>query len=260
MADMKIERDAVVRTADGTLGKVHHVIVDPMTKEVTDLVVGDNGENRGEIIVPMSAVTSVDSDQIVLRGNHAAFGAGSRFDRSHYHPVDADDARDESQHTARRGGAPLIDAGHDEVEIAGAGRGVIEGRGGTSVGQAYRLQLREEHLLARKERVQAGQVTIGKQVTERTERMSVPVSEERVVIARRPGDGRAASGEICEGEFIDVPVMKERVRVEKETVVNEEIGVRKETVQRTQQVQGTVRKEELDMRDRGGLVREGDRR
>jgi uncharacterized protein (TIGR02271 family) len=116
--------------------------------------------------------------------------------------------------------------------------------------QAGRLQLMEEHLQANKERYQSGAVKLGKRVTEHTETMEVPVTEERVVIERHPVSGEApARGEIGADQTIEVPVMREKVNVEKQSVVREEVGVRKEAVQRQQSVQGTVRREELEVKD-----------
>jgi uncharacterized protein (TIGR02271 family) len=122
------------------------------------------------------------------------------------------------------------------------------------------LELREERLRVDKEREQAGEVRLGKQVVEETQSVEVPLREERVVIERHAGSGEAVGGEIGDtGEEIEVPVMKERAEVEKETVVAEEVGVRKEAVERTEQVQATLRREELEVEgddvttDRGNL-------
>jgi uncharacterized protein (TIGR02271 family) len=119
------------------------------------------------------------------------------------------------------------------------------------------LRLREERLRVGKEREQAGEVRLGKQVVERTETAEVPLREERVVIERRavnkPADGDVDLRE----KTIEVPVERERAVVEKEAVVTEEVGVRKEAVERTQQVQGTVRKEELVVEGEGDVVEGG---
>lgn len=120
------------------------------------------------------------------------------------------------------------------------------------------LQLREERLRVGKETEQAGEVRLGKQVTERTETVEVPLREERVVIERHPVNERVAGGEISDtDETIEVPVERERAVAEKEAVVTEEVGVRKEAVERTQQVQGTVRKEELVVDGEGDVVQGG---
>jgi len=117
------------------------------------------------------------------------------------------------------------------------------------------LELREERLRVDKEREQAGEVRLGKRVVEETESVDVPLREERVVIERHAGSGQAVGGEIRDaGEEIEVPVMKERAEVEKETVVAEEVGVRKETVERTEQVQETLRREELEVEGEGNVT------
>ncbi len=264
MADMNIQRDAHVITGEGELGRVKHVIVDHQTKEVTDLVIGEEGR---EVIIPMSAVANVEGDRVMLRGNRSQYVSGGRFDMSHYHPIDEQTVRHDTERTAERGGAPLVNADKNEVEIAGRQQGQSgtrrEETGGvrheTSAGERpYRLQLHEEQLRANTVREQAGEVQVGKKVVEHQETLQVPVTEERVVIERTAATGQTpARGGIGQGEkTIDVPVMKERVNVEKEAVVTEEVNVRKEAVQHTEQVQGTVRKEELDVRDQGGVVRD----
>jgi stress response protein YsnF len=53
--------------------------------------------------------------------------------------------------------------------------------------------------------------------------------------------------------------MKEHVNVEKETVVAEEVGVHTEAVERTERVQETVRREQLEVEDSEGLATESGR-
>ncbi len=259
MADMNIQRDAHVMTAEGELGRVKHVIVDHQTKEVTDIVTEVDGN---EAIIPMSAVASVEGDRVTLRGNRSQYASSGRFDKDRYHGVDENTVRTETERTSEHGGAPLVNADKNEVEVAGRQRAETGGvRRETTEERPYRLQLMEEKLQATKTREQAGEVHVGKKVVEHQETMSVPVTEERVVIERTAATGQtAARGEIgARGseQTIDVPVMKERVNVQKETVVTEEVNVRKESTQHNEQVQGTVRKEELDVKDGQHLVNEG---
>jgi len=118
-----------------------------------------------------------------------------------------------------------------------------------------RLQLMEEQLRANKERFQAGQVRLGKRIVEQQQTLQVPVTEERVVIERHPVTGETpARGEIGREQTVEVPVTREKVTAEKQPFVREEVGVRKEAVQHTEQVQGTVRREELDVKDGQELV------
>ena len=47
---MNIQREARVEATDGEVGRVKHVVVDPQTKEVTDIVVGQGGD---EWLIPL---------------------------------------------------------------------------------------------------------------------------------------------------------------------------------------------------------------
>lgn len=119
------------------------------------------------------------------------------------------------------------------------------------------IELREEELRTSKERVQAGEVRVRKDVVTEERTIDVPVTREEAVIERRPVSGRPATGgDLEEGEEIRIPLTEEQVRVEKTPVVKEEISVGKRKVQDTERVRGTVRREEArveesdDVRDR----------
>lgn len=142
--------------------------------------------------------------------------------------------------------------GHAHTETAHAGHQAQDQR---------TMQLREEQLRVNKEREQAGTVEVGKRVTEHTATAQVPLREERVVIERQPVSGQvpARDAGFREGQSIEVPLERERATVDKQAVVTEEVGIRKEAGQRTEQVQDTVRKEELEVRGDGNVVTEGGR-
>ena len=114
-----------------------------------------------------------------------------------------------------------------------------------SRGRLQRLQLREEELRPKTETVQTGEARVTKDVVEEERTIEVPTTREEVSIERRPVEGRPpASGEVGSGEEIRVPINEERVEVDKETVVREEVEVNKQQVQETERVQETVRREE----------------
>jgi len=146
--------------------------------------------------------------------------------------------------------------GHTHTSGHTTGRVETEATGTRARGtETENIQLREEQLRVETEREQAGEVRIGKRVTEHEETVTVPVREERVIIERTAGSGQPAEGgELREGETIEVPLMKERVEVEKEAVVSEEVNVRKEVTERQERVTDTVRKEELVVDKGDGLV------
>jgi uncharacterized protein (TIGR02271 family) len=121
----------------------------------------------------------------------------------------------------------------------------------TGEGQ-QRLELREEELRAEKERVQAGEVRLHKEVVEEKKTIEVPVTREEVVIERHPVTGRKTSdSDIEEDEEIRIPVMEEQVRVEKTPVVKEEVTLGKRPVEETKKVSDTVRREEARMEETG---------
>ncbi|MBL8128782.1 MAG: DUF2382 domain-containing protein, partial [Chloroflexia bacterium] len=74
--------------------------------------------------------------------------------------------------------------------------------------------------------------------------------ERRVV--DRPAETVAADA--FEEIVIEVPLTQEEVELRKQARVAEEVVVHKEAVQHTEQVRGTVRREELDVVDEGLLA------
>jgi uncharacterized protein (TIGR02271 family) len=262
MAAMNIRRDARVYAADGEVGRVTHVIVDPETREVTQLVIDQDGS---EWLLPIAQVEGVDGDTVMLTGGRADLARrGRAFDRDAYHGLGGDQAREETTQDAERGGAPLLDARDDAVAIGGiaGGAAVADGlprddRGEFADGEPYRLQLREERLNVRTEQQEAGTVRLSRRVIERVETVEVPVREERLVIEISPATtGRVLLGdrELQAGESLEILLKEERVIVTKEPIVREEVAVRTETIERTERVEATLRREELVMDESDGLL------
>jgi len=116
------------------------------------------------------------------------------------------------------------------------------------------MRLHEEQLHAHKQPVQTGEARVRKEVVTEHRTMDVPVTREEVVIERHPVSGQAASsGDIRPGEEVRIPVREEQVRVEKEAVAKEEVHVGKRKVQDTEQVGGTVRREEIRVEQQGDV-------
>jgi uncharacterized protein (TIGR02271 family) len=114
------------------------------------------------------------------------------------------------------------------------------------------VQLREEELQARKTSVETGQVTLGKDVVEERKTLEVPVTREEAYIERRAVD-RPADRPIEAGtnQTIEVPIRAERVEVDKQPVVYEEVGISKRGVVENEQVSETVRREQLRLDTEG---------
>lgn len=109
------------------------------------------------------------------------------------------------------------------------------------------VKLRAEQLQVQKTPVQTGSVYVRKEVVTENQTITVPVRKEKVIIERREVSADEATGyigEIGEEEYI-IPVREEQITVTKTPIVTEEIIIRKIQIQETQQVQDTVRHEEL---------------
>lgn len=112
------------------------------------------------------------------------------------------------------------------------------------------LKLYEERLVANKQRRKAGEVSIGKHVETETTRVAVPIEKERVVIERTNPSSSTPSnqeGAFREGEVARMEIYEETPDIHKETVVREEVRVKKVVDHDTVEAQEKVRREELDV-------------
>jgi uncharacterized protein (TIGR02271 family) len=120
------------------------------------------------------------------------------------------------------------------------------------------IRLYQERLLANKTRQKAGEVAIGKHVETETQRVSVPVEKERVVIERvSPGSTEAVTPgtvDFSDGEVARVEVYEEAADIHKEAFVREEVRVRKEVDRETVEAEETLRREELDVNTQGNPI------
>ena len=128
--------------------------------------------------------------------------------------------------------------------------------------ETYRVPLHEEELVAERRREQAGEVDIRKTVVEETRGMDIPVTREEVEVTRRVVDRPATGDEtaFADGDTIRVPVTAETVNVDTQTRVVEEVEITKRPVTETRHVEGTVRREEIDVDASGDALLDDDRR
>ncbi len=121
------------------------------------------------------------------------------------------------------------------------------------------LKLYQERLIANKNRVKTGEVTVGKHVETETARVSVPVEKERVIVERTtPEDaGTVVSPDanaFHEGEVARMEVYEETADIQKKAFVREEVNVRKEVERDTVNASQQLRREELDVDTKGQSV------
>ncbi len=130
-------------------------------------------------------------------------------------------------------------AHHAEKEQAGhAPRGDDE----------LRVQRSEEELRAGTREREAGSVKVRKRVRTDREQIEVPTKHEEVSVERVPVSGEAADAQIGEDE-VSVPVSEEKVVVDKRAVAKEEVRISKDVVEETEIVEDDVRREEIDVED-----------
>jgi uncharacterized protein (TIGR02271 family) len=127
-----------------------------------------------------------------------------------------------------------------------------------NVGENQTFKLYEERLIANKNRLKTGEVSIGKHIESATRTISVPVEKERVVIERvQPSQNETLldSGELefQEGEVARIEVYEETPDIRKEAFVREEIRIKKVVEEETVERQETIRREELDVDTQGNL-------
>jgi len=166
--------------------------------------------------------------------------------------VRADGRYDDARQILRDYGAYDIES---RPEAAGAtGAGSLRTEQGAAAHDAATVQLREEELVARKERVETGTVEVGTTVVSEERTIDVPITREEVTIERTAVDRLPADRPIDEaGQRISVPVREEKVDVTKRPVVYEEVEVGKRDVQSTEHVSDTVRREQAHINREGDV-------
>lgn len=85
---MDIPIDAAVECTDGPCGRSTYVILDPVTRRVTHLVVKERDLVHIERLVPISLVKESAPETIHLRCNQDKLGRLEHFIETHFVPVD----------------------------------------------------------------------------------------------------------------------------------------------------------------------------
>ena len=132
---------------------------------------------------------------------------------------------------------------HDPAE-----EGVAEPGGDLDDEDELRVQRSEEELRAGTREREAGAINVRKRVVTERQQMEVPTRHEEVTVERVPLEGAATEAEIGDDE-VSIPVTEEEVVVEKRPVAKEEVRIRKDVVEDTEVVEEDVRREEVDVDD-----------
>ncbi len=215
---------------------------------VGDDVYGSDGDKVG-------TVAEVQSSYIVVE-------KGFFFPTDYYIPTSAIASASDGQVNLNLAKDAALNSGWDTVPDTGAvltdvdvtATGGARSTGQTEVG-AYevaaedqlRIPVMEEELTATVREQEAGAVRIEKDVVTEEQTLNVPVTEERVRVERRVVDRPVSATDAAafEETVIDVPLTTETVDLQKQARVTGEVVVSKEAVERTEQVSGSVRREEV---------------
>lgn len=132
-------------------------------------------------------------------------------------------------------------------------------RSRTDIADEEKIRLYEERLMVNKERAKTGEVAIGKRVETETASVSVPVEKERIVVERTGvTDGTVINPgkvDFDNSEVLRMDVYEESADIEKQAFVREEVSVRKELEHDTVEAKETVRREELEVKADGEVIR-----
>ncbi|WP_309896985.1 YsnF/AvaK domain-containing protein [Archangium sp.] len=114
------------------------------------------------------------------------------------------------------------------------------------------IPVHKEELDITKREVQSGEVRVHKEVVQEVETVKVPVRKERVRVERRDvNPDRPAMNASFQDETVVVPVRAEEVDVHKRAVVDEEVVIRKDSIEEERRVDEPLRHEKVDIRTSG---------
>ena len=199
--------------------------------------------------IPMSAVTSAGDGQVQLNvARDAALNSG--WDTV---PDVVPTGMTDSGTVLASGDVSTVDrgSGSDRSEM-----GAYE----VAAEDELRIPVMEEELTATVRQQEGGAVRIEKRIVEEDRVLEVPVTDEQIRVERRIVDRPVGAGETQAFEeiVIDVPLTREQVELRKQARVAEEIVVTKESVQRTERVTDTVRREEVYVDEDATLIDESE--
>ena len=116
------------------------------------------------------------------------------------------------------------------------------------------IPVHKEELDVIKRETQAGEVRVRKDVIEEEKVMEVPVRRERVRVERRDvSPDRPAVNASFQEETVIVPLRAEEVEVQKRTVVDEEVIIHKDSIEEERRVAESVRREDVTVRTDGDV-------
>lgn len=251
------------------VGEVDKLIADLNALKVRylDVELDDDfsGTKDRHVLIPIGAARlDDDNDHVLLQGmtrdaliGLPAYAANTPITRDY-------------ENSLREGmtGAPVppTQSGRDYYEHEHFDENRFFGRRGAAArgdrnDRLVRIPITEEEMRVGKRQAKAGEVDVRKTVETKHVEQPVTRRREEVEVERRPISGdRASTGaaDFKEGETT-IPLMEEEVVVEKRPVAKEEVVIRKHAVEDTENVGADLRKERVDVDEKGRVRGKVDR-
>jgi len=222
-----------VSAGDQEVGTVRHLLVDPTAGRVRFLEVAlddrAGGEARAARVRVEDARLDVARRRIVIDPTVA--GA----------PVRDAATRDAAMRDFALRSEPVRGAAASGV----AGAAGVVGAAGVGGDAPVRLTLAEEQLHLGKRAVSAGEAEVRKVIETRPVRSVVPLGREELVIDRYPVPEDSPTEVRVDGDVIRIPVLEERLVVEKRLVPVEEVVIRRTVVTHDETVETELRRERV---------------
>ena len=244
----------------------HHDIYSEAVRRGSHVLTVDapNDEMRERAVEIMNRYDPVDIDE---RSAHWRSQGWSGYDDTAPRLTDTEIDKDRQLYTQGRDMSLSENAGMNLNPVAplGQGQGMASTGNtaedmtradtvGTTAGQeATHIPVVEEELRVGKRQVQRGGVRVFQRVREQPVSEQVELREEHVNVERQPADRPATEADLAafkEGE-IEVREMAEEPVVSKTAHVVEEVNVSKEATQRTEEVNDTVRRTDVEVEQLG---------
>ena len=165
--------------------------------------------------------------------------------------VDAGGRLQEAQSILAQNGGYDMRSASDRARASASAGLAMQSEGGAGGQDRQTIEAREEELRIRKRPVQTGEAEVYKEVHTERRTVDVPVKKEELVIERHSVGRQPASGPVGANERVRVPLSEEQIEVEKRPVVTEKVTVGKRTTEEDEQVDATLRKENIKVDKRG---------
>jgi uncharacterized protein (TIGR02271 family) len=196
-----------------------------------------------DIYIPMAAVVSVQEDSVFLNVTK------DQVESMGWDQPPADDT-----YASIAGTATTTEAmERADYTAASTGAGVSDRVGAEDVA----IPVVEEELKVGKRETESGGVRVTTRVEERPVVEQVTLREERVDVERRPVDRPVTDADLAavqEGVF-EVQERSEELVVDKQARIVEEVVINKDVAERTETIQDTVRRTDVDVREIPGETR-----